>query len=454
MKKLFILFVLSIFATPAIAGNSNSFFLGNDAALTGGAIAAHTRDSEAIWYNPAGLGGNNLTRLDISGTVFQLRLQKISNGIDVTLPSGDHTDDLKGNEYFAIPAALSFARNINDNVSYGIGVYVPQYSDASYNSSLSSVETFSDIAESVNYEQGFDLDILDNLYNLGGAVGWKVNDKLRIGAGVFGLYERTRFNTNQFENISSADGSGNTSIFYVENARALVSTIGIRATGGVQYDINDNWRVGAVFFTPSFQIASWGQSSQMAAASDVEPGVAPASAAARDSRNIKEWEGKMVAPFHAQFSVSYEQPDYWIGVSGDIYAPLKTPSLMIDKKLNWNVCAGSKFKITEKIYGGAGFFTDNSDAGDPDVFGDAKINYYGLTFGGEFRTPIGRGESSGKPPIIFSTVLSGRYALGIGEVGGLMFDPVQDVNINNARVRKIDVYFNELSAYLGTGLYF
>lgn len=84
------------------------------------------------------------------------------------------------------------------------------------------------------------------------------------------------------------------------------------------------------------------------------------------------------------------QPDYWIALAGSVWAPLTDTTFDIRKKVGWNVNLGSKFKITRKLNGGAGFFTDLSNNKTPNDFGEAQIDYYGVTGGVEFTTPVSR----------------------------------------------------------------
>ena len=60
-------------------------FLGNDAALTGGAVGAQTRDSDAVWYNPAGLAGVVRTKVELSASLFSYRLREVK---DISLHVG------------------------------------------------------------------------------------------------------------------------------------------------------------------------------------------------------------------------------------------------------------------------------------------------------------------------------------------------------------------------------
>ncbi len=421
--------------------------------MTAASLAAVTRDSEAIWYNPAGLGGNQLSRLNLSGNVFMVRFQKIGDGMEAELPSGDRSTGINTNEFLAVPAAMTFVQKATDSVSWGFGVYVPQYADITFDSSIESTENFPGIAEPVAYRQGFTFDMLDMEYQIGGAVGWQARPDFRVGAGLFFLYDRARQTRSLFESMESADGSGTTSLFYLDSFRVLLRTIGVRATGGMQWDVTPEWRLGLLLESPTIQVYSWGNATYASSFSETNAAGRQVQSADRTYASISQFDGKMVEPFHAQLSFAYVKPKFWIGLAGDIYTPLKEPSLYIDKKLSWNVSVGAKFKATDRIDMGVGIFTDRSDQGDPEEFGDAKIDYYGATAGAQFLTPIERGGGK-EPPVVFRTALALRYALGIGDAGGLLVDPATQGNISRATAKSVGVRFHELSVYLGTALFF
>ncbi len=88
MKKSFfplIIVVVLLICRLALAGNAKSFPMGDNASMTAETVSAVTRDSEAIWYNPAGLGGNQYSRLNLSGNVFMIRFQNIPDGMTAVL---------------------------------------------------------------------------------------------------------------------------------------------------------------------------------------------------------------------------------------------------------------------------------------------------------------------------------------------------------------------------------
>lgn len=437
----------------AQAGNAKSFPMGDNAALTAQSNAAITRDSEGIWYNPAGLGGNQYSKVNLSGNVFMVRFQNIPAGQEAVLPSGTQGTDLKGNEFLAVPAAMTFMGKFTDRLGYGFGVYVPQNQDVIFDSSLQATEQFPTIAEPVVYTQGMSVDSLNLQYQVGGALGYEVTDDFRVGGGVFVIYDRFRQNASLYEDIESADNSLATSLVYIENSRYYVRTIGVRGTAALQWDISPEWRLGLLAESPMFQIYSWGDATSSISIPWVNQAGQQVQVADRTSISIHEFEGDMVEPFHTQLSFAFVRPAFWIGLAADIYLPLKQPTYRIDKKFNWNVSVGSKIKLSEKFYLGAGFFTDMSDQRDPQQFGDAKVDYYGVTAGVDFRTPVAREDDPAKAPIIFSTTLAGRYAYGIGQAGGISLNPLVG-NITDAPSRAYDVRFQEVSVYLGTGLSF
>lgn len=61
----------------ARAGNQRSAFPGGEAPMSAGALVASMRGGDAIWYNPAGLGGQKRSKIDLSATSFTYRLQRV-----------------------------------------------------------------------------------------------------------------------------------------------------------------------------------------------------------------------------------------------------------------------------------------------------------------------------------------------------------------------------------------
>src|SRR5688572_24815439 len=87
-----VLVVMAMLPGVARAGNEDSYFQGNEAALFGGAVVAGVSDASSVWYNPAGLGSNERNKLDLSGSAFVLRVRTVDAGL-VTELGGDRADN-------------------------------------------------------------------------------------------------------------------------------------------------------------------------------------------------------------------------------------------------------------------------------------------------------------------------------------------------------------------------
>lgn len=89
---------------PARAGNDDELLVGSRAAMTAGTVGATVMDGSASWYNPAGLGAIDRDQVDVSGTVYTLRVYAASDFL--ALQSGE-SDDASVVEFLAVRYAFS-----------------------------------------------------------------------------------------------------------------------------------------------------------------------------------------------------------------------------------------------------------------------------------------------------------------------------------------------------------
>jgi long-subunit fatty acid transport protein len=114
---------VALTASHARAGNDDEVLLGNDAALTSGAVTATTADGSAVWYNPAGIARADVSTLDVSGSAFVLRSYDIP---ELLASDGGEASDGSFVEFVTVPSALTFVRPVADDLHVGLGVFATQ----------------------------------------------------------------------------------------------------------------------------------------------------------------------------------------------------------------------------------------------------------------------------------------------------------------------------------------
>lgn len=110
-------------AARAHAANDDELFVGNQAAMLGGAISATVDDSSSAWYNPAGLGGAERDQVDVSATAYTLRNYHSPVFIE---SAGGRSSPAGVAEFVAVPAQVAFVRRLGPGLALGLGYLVPR----------------------------------------------------------------------------------------------------------------------------------------------------------------------------------------------------------------------------------------------------------------------------------------------------------------------------------------
>ena len=211
-------------AACAWAGEANyqPFIVGERAAGMGGAVVATADGMDACFYNPAGLGHEERNSISVNGTLYGI--QNFSTK-DAAFPG----EEFDISSFVTIPTGLSAVRKLRDGTAASFSVFVPSQSNAR------EIKAFPDRQHYYNYSHD------DQMLLLGPSIGQVVNEKLSIGASVFGIYQTA----SDFQNLYWGDYS------YTFTQNYKYSVIGVVGMMGAQYQFSREWFVGLSVTTPS-----------------------------------------------------------------------------------------------------------------------------------------------------------------------------------------------------------
>jgi len=286
--------------TPeAHAGNTRSFFMGDEAAMTGGAGIAVSRDSGSLWYNPAGLGGLKMGRMELSGTAYQATLYPISDCLRADLPSGLETRDVETSDIGAIPTSIVFVRNGTDDVSYGFGCFETKNQYMEIRTNMTVPYGIND----AEWNSGLEFHQNSYVYHVGPAVGWQVSPTFRIGASLFFLYNSHRSSYQLFASIIHPEGSSEEDKFYSVGQHVYRGNISVMVQEGIQWEFNPKWHLALVFRSPVYTLMAWGDTSTLESGR-MQSGAGVESVFNFETNEFSKWKFEKITPLEFQ-PVSY-----------------------------------------------------------------------------------------------------------------------------------------------------
>ncbi len=445
------LVVVTLWAAPATAGNLHSFFLGNDAAMTGGAVTPLTGDAGALWYNPAGLAKNGRTQLDISGSAFVLRRRDVPNAVRVGLPGQTVTGDVESTELVSVPTSLVFLRQVG-GVNLAFGLFVPEQD---YLSQVVTSKTFGAVNVEGNtvvyrYRQQIALTQQVTRYHAGPGIGWSFTPRLRAGVALFGTYETVDQIGRFWLELLAQGPAGEVRQVFTTEAEAAGSRIGAEVVVGVQWQATDLLHLGLTLVTPRLALRDSVASSALVTVGEVGP------AGSTLDLDFQEVDGTssvgVVSPVQLRGSASLAFSKGWLTVEGDLQPGLRDDDRGIDQRAVWNLRVGGRYATSDNLAFGAGLFTDHSPQQAPEEIGRPQVDFYGIAGGVELRTPLRLVESPQAESLVFSTTVGLRYALGLGTVGGLDLDLTSGRSLE--ATPQVEVTHHEVALHIGSAVHF
>ena len=173
----FLMGLILVCASPAFAGNVDTFGIGSKATALGGAYSAYADDPFAVYYNPAGL--TQIDRPMAAAGAMAIDPDLTAKDYTVTnSPYGDlgPTDFSDESPNLYVPH-IGFAMPINDKWSVGLAAYAPFGLHLEWDEN--SAGDLSEYPGAYNsYESWYQRVVATP------TLAFKVNDKLSFGAGV------------------------------------------------------------------------------------------------------------------------------------------------------------------------------------------------------------------------------------------------------------------------------
>lgn len=426
------LVVTSLFVTTgARAGNEEGVLIGNEAAMSGGAVTAVIDDGTAVWFNPAGLAHVRRTQVDASGSATQLRLAETPE----LLSSATGRADGGYYELSGIPSAVTGARELEPGLVLAFGIFVPSlvgHTDrVRLDDTTGGRTTTYQLVQQENVQQ----------YYAGISLGYAASDTVRVGATVFGLY-RQASTVSQF--FGGSDGPGG----FVSGVSALSSlqSAGVAVSLGLQWEMVPGLELGIALRSPALQLgvlrrSTFTEISAMGGSVSFSPG---------DDMGLSP-RVDLAAAAQLRVGLVYHLDRGWIAIDADVSHELRSPELGLDRRWLVNVRVGGRYEVDPGISVGGGLFTDLSPIDRIQTYGETRIDFLGGSIGFELHTPHRMAEGEQAPTIVFSQTFALRYALGMGTIGGLRFDSTQpEVTAINATRTTV----HELALHLGSALDF
>jgi len=445
---------VAVITIPALAraGNDDGILMDGEAAMTGGAVVAVTSGGGAVWYNPAALGGNRHSKIDISVSAFSLFVRRMPKLLVTQLETERLSAGLDDTEVRSIPSSLSYVRDLSNSVSIGLGIFVPEADFFSTSSSLSTQTYFEEFPGiPTDFQQRLEISWERSTYYIGPAIGWELFPDLRIGAALFGTF---RFASERFLSLVEGHSAGTYEIqrASLRQRDSDETTVGARLTVGLQWQPHERVSIGFVVRTPEVLFYTWGSRATL---DDVSPGLIQGEPGGLrfEDESLEGGSADLVAPWRFHLAVAYHFSNGWISIEADIQTPLENENLDIERGVTWNLRAGTHFWLSETFSLGAGVFTDQVGGRSLEHIGSWNVNFYGLCFGGSLEHPMQLREGSERDTMVFSTTLALRYALGLGESAGNYLEVHGAGNVG-FETRREDVTFHEITLYIASGLVF
>lgn len=414
--------------------------------MSGGALTAVTDEAEAAWYNPAGVAAVLRSRVSLTGGSLIIRLRSRPSMLEAELPGSVETAGDQHIYTAFLPVGMGYARAITDRISIGGVAFLRDRDQYETHASMIADPTMTGGIELALPTTRFGVLTQRRKLDFGAAVAWQVTPRLRLGVTFFGNLEVRAARITLLHEAEGAESSGEG--LHQELQHDFTTIQGFMLLG-LQWQIADRWHLGLVWRSSEVSLWSKDDLSSPAAFAALEPVLG--SSTTQRVRNGGGDAFETVQPPLMRIALAYRSERWWMNLELEYSPPHRDDGRGQDQEALWNVRAGARFLLTPSFSLGLGIFTANSSLERPNGILEPAVDYYGLAGGLQLRrshTVSGRSD-----PLVFSTTIGFRYALGLGNSRGLRYDPT-DLGAPYETGSDTAVVNHDITMSFGTGVLF
>ncbi len=442
---------LLLLASGGSAAARQAAYFGDAAAMTGGSGMALYRGGGAAWYNPAGLVGNRRGQVDLSASVFVLRVRSSSGLLETLAPGQVHRADLAHVSLDTIPSALVYKRRLSDRVHAAVAVLVTDQSSFQMRDVFEITEPGGGILS--RYYQDTTISSKRETYHVGGVISWAVTPRFRLGWGLFCVYSRFAYRFRDLT-ASHVEDQGTQELqdpwMYAFDVSADSTFWALRLTMGMQWELARGFFVGLTMRSPTIKLHDRNRVDVLF--SMVDSG-APAGELAGFFKKLESRDAVLgfTTPMELVLGLAYRGRRFFVGLEGELLLPFYHVLQYVgDTPPQWNLRLGGRVFLTKKVALGLGIFTERSFDKELLYVGDQRLDFYGVTLGLKLRKAYSVRGNKRADAMVFTTTLAVRYGYGVGTTMGYVNDLVGDTSGEVERSYNV----HEVSLYLGSSLYF
>jgi hypothetical protein len=394
---------------PAQAGNFDTFYLGNEAAMQAGAATASARRGSAIWYNPAGLARLDHSSIDANATALSLSLGDDVD-VDSSLPGSEGTR-LKSTALAIVPASLSYVRQLSF-AGAGVALFVPNQQTQVLRTRLRAPNATSDRP----YELSVDGHSVTQEYYAGPALGFALGPHVDLG---FALLANYRTEVTHLAVLLALDGAAG-SATALQRSTDDEQSLGLQPVAGLQLHLPRGWQAGLVVRAPSVRLYRQAQNVNMALS--IAQTTETELELEDDFTDQTGFSSTLLTPLRVHLGLARELGDGQISAEASYRLPLRNRGEELNQRGVFNARLGGQLALNETLALGGGVFSDRSADRLSEEDSDGRdIDYYGASIGVQLDTQYGivtrKGQTLQQPrPLIFRTTLVLSYLLGLGQL--------------------------------------